>query len=236
MAYTFTDIINPADPTFNQELGINDNGVIAGYSGSGVPGHPNQGYTTTTAGTTFTPENFPGSVQTQIVGINNKGATVGFYSPTNNGSDANYGFWNRTSGTFGAVFNPKTTSTPAVNQLLGINDNAVAAGFYNDANGNSHGYTYNLNTGKFTPVVDPAAAAASLTATAIDDAGDVAGFFVNGTGRDSGFLDVGGTFTTIRFPNFGNTQILGMNNKGQLLAKHLARFSAASFRSDSFMT
>ena len=70
--YTFTDIINPADPTFNQELGINDNGVIAGYNGSGAPGHPNQGYTTTTAGTTFTPENFPGSVQTQVTGINNQ--------------------------------------------------------------------------------------------------------------------------------------------------------------------
>ena len=91
--YTFTNIINPADPTFNQLLGINNSDVIAGYNGSGVPGHPNQGYTTTTAGTTFTPENFPGSVQTQVIGINNKGTTVGFYSPTNNGSDANFGFF-----------------------------------------------------------------------------------------------------------------------------------------------
>jgi hypothetical protein len=103
MAYTFTNIINPADPTFNQELGINDNDVIAGYSGSGVPGHPNQGYTTTTAGTTFTPENFPGSVQTQVVGINNRGVTVGFYSPTNNGFDANFGFWNFVPGVFTSV-------------------------------------------------------------------------------------------------------------------------------------
>jgi hypothetical protein len=107
----------------------------------------------------------------------------------------------------------------AVNQLLGINDNAVAAGFYNTSDGNSHGYTYNLNTGKFTPVVDPAAAAASLTATAIDNAGDVGGFFVNGAGFDSGFLDQGGTFTTIRVPGFANTQVLGMNNMGQLVGQ-----------------
>jgi len=224
MPFNFTDVINPADPTFNQELGINNSGVIAGYSGSGVPGHPNQGYTTTmtsiVGGTpSFTSENFPGSVQTQVVGINNHGTTVGFYSPTNNGSDANYGFWNRTAGTYGAVFDPLTTSTPAVNQLLGINDNAVAAGFYNDANGNSHGYTYNLNTGKFTPVVDPAHAAASLTATAIDNAGDVAGFFVNGSGLDRGFLDKGGTFTTISLPGFADTQVLGMNNNGQLVGQ-----------------
>jgi hypothetical protein len=120
MAYTFNDIINPADPTFNQELGINNAGMIAGYNGSGAPGHPNQGYTTTTAGTSFTPENFPGSVQTQVVGINNNKATVGFYSPTNNGSDANFGFWNATpgSGLYTAVVNPSTNSTPSVNQLL----------------------------------------------------------------------------------------------------------------------
>ncbi len=219
MAYTFTNIINPADPTFNQLLGINDSDVIAGYNGSGVPGHPNQGYTTTTAGTTFTPENFPGSVQTQVTGLNNKGTTVGFYSPTNNGSDANFGFFNSTAGTFGAVVDPNTTSAPSTNQLLGINDNGVAVGFYNDANGNSHGYKYNLANGKFTPVVDPAAAAASLTAAAIDNAGDVAGFFVNGKGLDSGFLDKGGTFTTIRVPNFADTQVLGMNNMGQLVGQ-----------------
>ena len=29
-AYTFTDVVNPADPTFNQELGINNCGVICG--------------------------------------------------------------------------------------------------------------------------------------------------------------------------------------------------------------
>ena len=93
--YTFTNIINPADPTFNQELGINNGGVIAGYFGSGAAGHPNQGYTTTTTNlTSFTPENFPGSVQTQVIGLNNRGATVGFYSGTNLGVglDANYGF------------------------------------------------------------------------------------------------------------------------------------------------
>ena len=60
MAYTFTNIINPADPTFNQVLGINNSDVIAGYNGSGVPGHPNQGYTTTTAGTTIHPREFSG--------------------------------------------------------------------------------------------------------------------------------------------------------------------------------
>jgi hypothetical protein len=38
---------------------------------------------------------------------------------------------------------PPSTFTPGAlieNQLLGVNDHAIAVGFYNDAAGNSHGY------------------------------------------------------------------------------------------------
>ena len=35
---------NAHDVTFNQLLGINDQGLIAGYFGSGAQGHPNKGY------------------------------------------------------------------------------------------------------------------------------------------------------------------------------------------------
>ena len=94
LTFTFQDIINTADPTFNQELGINNSGMIAGYFGSGAAGHPNQGYTTIPPYTSFTPENFPGSVQTQVTGLNNMGTTVGFWSNSNNGVglDSNFGF------------------------------------------------------------------------------------------------------------------------------------------------
>jgi hypothetical protein len=44
VSFTFQTIDNPADPTSNQLLGINNSGVIAGYFGSGAPGHPNKGY------------------------------------------------------------------------------------------------------------------------------------------------------------------------------------------------
>ena len=36
--YTFQTLNNNADPTFNQLLGINNAGTIAGYFGSGVAG------------------------------------------------------------------------------------------------------------------------------------------------------------------------------------------------------
>ena len=43
-AYSFRKIDNGADPSFNQLLGINNSGRIAGYFGSGLHGHPNKGY------------------------------------------------------------------------------------------------------------------------------------------------------------------------------------------------
>src|SRR5258708_20885745 len=43
--FKFQDITNANDPTFNQELGINNAGLIAGYFGSGAPCTPNTAYT-----------------------------------------------------------------------------------------------------------------------------------------------------------------------------------------------
>ena len=82
VTYKFQTINDPADPTFNQLLGINTQGVIAGYFGSGAAGRPNQGYLL------FPPyfqnyyanNNFPNSVQTQVTGLNNNGVIVGFQS------------------------------------------------------------------------------------------------------------------------------------------------------------
>ena len=42
--YRFSVLDNANDVTFNQLLGINNDGVIAGYFGSGAQGHPNKGY------------------------------------------------------------------------------------------------------------------------------------------------------------------------------------------------
>jgi len=73
--------------------------------------------------------------------------------------------------------------------LAGVNDEGIVVGFYNDANGNSHGYEYNIWTRQFSMVVDPSDPGASLTAAAINDHGDVTGFYTNpATGNTDGFL------------------------------------------------
>ncbi len=212
---TFTTIDNPADPTFNQLLGINNDGVVSGYFGNGAAGHPNQGYTIASPYTTFMPDNLPGSVQTQATGIANNGATVGFWSPTNTGTDANFGFIRLANGfTYLSVNNPLVASNPEVNQLLGINLNHIAVGFYNDANNQPHGYTYAVKTGEFTPV--NVKGAVSGIATGINNHNLICGFFTNGQGATQGFVKhlSGRLLATVSVPNASLTQLFGINDHG----------------------
>jgi hypothetical protein len=154
--FTFQTFNDPADhnsPTFNNLLGINNFDLIAGFYGSGAAGDPNQGYLLTPNGA-FIPENFPGSAQTQLTGLNDTGIMVGYLYKTNLGVaiDNQFGFY-ESGGVFHEVNNPNTPTPGQVdpgvspqieNQLLGVNDFNIAVGFYNDASGNSHGYTYNI--------------------------------------------------------------------------------------------
>jgi hypothetical protein len=202
-APTFSTIDNPADPTFNQLLGINNAGLITGYFGSSAVGHPNQGYSITPPYTTFTSDNYPTYL---------------------GGGDANYGFirWNtkiKVPGaskalTYIAVNDPKTTSNPAVNQALGINDNNIAVGFYNDADGNPHGFAYTVSSGKYTPVNVPGAA--SDAATGINANNLICGFFIDAAGNTGGFLKPlsGGNAVEFTVPKTKVTQFLGVNASG----------------------
>ncbi len=224
--FTYQTIDNPADPTFNQLLGITDTGVIAGYYGNASAGHPNKGYTVAKPYATFTPANAPGSVQTQATGLNEAGYLSGFWSDTNLGpnaqnmnQDANFGFIRQTKN--GAtlyidVNNPLVSSQPHVNQLLGINVSGVAVGFYNDANNAAHGYSYSLGTGKFSELKEPHSVVASA-ATGINKNDLICGFITTAGGRTKGFLRSlsGGSQITFGVPGAMTTQFLGVNDAGQ---------------------
>jgi Cu/Zn superoxide dismutase len=219
LGYKFTTLDNSADLTFNQLLGINDNGTIAGYFGSGAAGHPNQGYQLRSHGG-YVSENYPGSVQTQVTGLNNSGVTVGFFSDQNNASQANdnFGFVDR-DGRFTKVnFPADSNATPPVNQLLGVNDSDIAAGFYTDAQGASHGYTYNIRTGKFTLVQVPGGG--SSTATAISGNGQIAGFYATSSGATDGFVTSGRHFTDLAVPGASQTTALGVNDSGEVVGTY----------------
>jgi len=208
--YSFRTFNNPRDLTFNQLLGINSRGTIAGYFGSGAPGHPNKGYLLTHFGRgRYINENFPGSLQTQVTGLNDHGVTVGFWA---NKAGANFGFYAIHQRNFtNADFPTKNHSKPPVDQLLGVNNRDVAVGFYNDSMSNSHGYTYNIAKHRFRRVLVPGAT--SVTAAAINNAGDIAGFDTNAKGAVVGFLKTSsGHLITLSVPGASMTQAFGVND------------------------
>jgi hypothetical protein len=215
---------DPNDVTFNQLLGINNEGTIAGYFGSGAQNHPNKGYTFTPPynQTDFHNENFAGSVQTQVTGINNEGVTVGFWSNTNNadmGTNNNFGFVDN-NGVMSLVDDPKGLNADngmTVEQLLGVNDKDVAVGFWTDKHGDEHGFTYNIQNHSFTEVDIPGFA--STQTSAINNKGDIAGFVSNGGQTpDVSFIKEGNTIDWLTGPKGAvSVQALGINNEDQVV-------------------
>ena len=219
MSVKFTTLNDNADPTFNQLLGINNGGEIAGYSGSGTPAavHPNKGYTVKApyAQGTYQNENFPGSQQTQVTGINNADRTVGFWADANGD---NFGFVEH-DGKFLNVVDPNAPKsapgTPSVEQLLGINDHDKAVGFYTDAAGNNHGVTFDVAKNDFDAV--NIKGFTSVTATGINNEGDVSGFVQNGAVTE-GFVDDHGKVTLLAGPKGAvSVQALGLNNEHEVV-------------------
>lgn len=212
------------DVTFNQLLGINNEGEIAGYFGSGNAGHPNKGYVLNAPYSqgNFANENFPGSWQTQVIGVNDFGVTVGFFSTQNGATpadDNNFGFV-KVHGRFHKVaFPTRNNSNPPVNQLLGVNDTGWAVGFYNDSKGNAHGYAYNINGRWFKPVT--VHGATSLTAAAVNNSSTIAGFYTNAAGTVDGFVKwVNGHVVTLAVPGAASTQATGINDRGEVVGMY----------------
>jgi hypothetical protein len=223
--YQFRTVDNARDLTFNQLLGVNNEGVIAGYFGSGAQGRPNKGYLL--SHNAYQNENFPGSVQTQVTGLNDHGVTVGFWSKTNNANmvNDNFGFFSVGGKFYSVNFPTGNNASPPVDQLLGVNDHDVAVGFYTNAQGNNRGYEYNIRTRRFTRVLVPGApsgvAGPSLTTAAINNYGDVAGFYAKTSSLTDAFLRLhDGQFITLAVPGASMTQAFGVNDRDEVVGAY----------------
>jgi hypothetical protein len=192
----------------SRSLGINNAGTIAGYWGDGTV-VPNNGFTLVLPNN-FTPENFPGSAQTQVIGINGGGDTAGFYVDR---AGVTHGFTN-TGGTFATVDAPGMS----FNQLLGINDLHVVAGYSSiDPTGATNQRAYVEQSGTFTYLDGFLPSNQNSQATGVNNAGDIVGFFLPTSTTSGGFLDVGGKITDILFPGSTFTQALGISNNGDIV-------------------
>lgn len=217
--FVFRTVNNNRDNTFNQLLGINNSGKIAGYFGSGQNDHPNMGYVVSPGygQGNFKNENFPGAAQTQVTGINNNGDTVGFWV---DGQGANNGFYARHGGKLHTVNFPTTDNAkPQFDQLLGINDSGMTVGFYTDGKGTNHGFSYNIGKHHFKQIT--VAGDTNVTAAALNNLNDVAGFATNSGGTTEGYLlRSDGKLYRLNFPGATATQAFGVNDGDEVVGDY----------------
>lgn len=218
---------NPGDLNFNQLLGINDNQIIVGYFGDGTK-IANSGYVLVPK-FHYADENFKGTPptglmikQTQAIGVNNNEVpiTVGFWQDQ-------YGVqhgWANIMGadvthSFQTIFDPKGSMKQNQN-LLGVNKNNLAAGFWSDGT-NLHGFVVNLAapSPQFTEVPPSlfGNTAVGTQVSGINDNNQACGFWVDKAQNMHGFFGrVGGPYTTFNVFIDGHfetsTQVLGCSN------------------------
>ncbi|MFY9633033.1 MAG: hypothetical protein WAJ94_15635 [Candidatus Cybelea sp.] len=198
----------PGHPSFSEFLAINDRGYIAVDTGDGKA---TSGYIARPPyrAADFRPEQAPGAFATTVTGLNNHGVAVGFYASRRGDVTA----FSERNGTW-----THYAKGPDDTEYLGVNDDGVAVGFYCDRNGLNHGFVRDLKTGKLTIIHH---GAASVTASAIDDRGDVVGYVETAHGSVKGFLWKAGAFHEFSYPRALETKPLGISPQGQIVGTYV---------------
>jgi len=166
----------------------------------------------------FVTFDYPGSTGTELAGINDGGQIIGSFSTA---STYGQGFIRNADGSLIPIVLPYQSidSPPG-----GINASGQVVGaFFNPGTFFSPGYLRST-AGTYSIITDPINPNNS-GAGAINDAGQMVGTYVDPVNSlVHGFLDNGGTFTTIDDPNmaansFGEeyTELSGINNAGQIV-------------------
>jgi probable HAF family extracellular repeat protein len=216
VGYSFRKLDNPHDSSFNQLFGINKNGRIVGFYGSGAPGHPSRGYQVASpyhAGN-YHPENYPGAAETEVTGLNDKGVSVGIA-----GQSAHFGFYLQGGRYHKVTFPTTNNSSPAFNELLGVNSSGIAVGDFQDSSLNMHPYRYNTVTHRFTRF--SVRGFSDVVATSINDNGTIVGFFTNGSGQLVAFVRYSnGSVTTFAKSGAVFTQAFGINDSGEVVGTY----------------
>ena len=190
----------PVNGTTASEIafGINDNGVIVGqYADSGTGTTP--GFVDVNgAYTTLNPvAPVGGALAVNAQSINNNGLVTGFYATNGNATDQHGFLFDTKTSAYTLLPDPSTAKTAngnlALTQFLGINDAGEAVGYYQTKDtGSQFGFLFNTATDAYTFLDDPLAAPFNGTQitqiTGINDAGTIAGFYVDATGAQRGFV------------------------------------------------
>ena len=191
----------PPGGTSAVAFGINDQGTIVGqYT---TPAGTTPGFVRINNGKSYVTINAPsGPDVVNAQGINANGLVVGFYV----GADGqDHGFTANVKNLKGGSVTATPVADPTIpavagepgatfvfSQVLGVNDQGVAVGYYGDSTASQHGFSYDTRTGAYTFLDDPSEAfndGVEVTQiTGIDDQGEIAGFYSDANGVFHGFV------------------------------------------------
>ena len=188
--------------------GINSAGAAAGWCTSTKTGQ----YTAFvySAGK-FTAINFPKSLGTQAMGINDKGDVVGFYLDS---SGVQHAYVKK-----GAKYTSFDISGGTTTEAWGINNSGQIAVFAIASTGGYESFVYNGKT--FKKVSDPKAGTTGTIARIVNNKGDVAGAYFDSSGFEVGFLLHGGKYYDLKDPKANNnTRPDGLNDTLEIVGRY----------------
>lgn len=202
--YNFTTLDDPgAYSTVNQLLGINNEGHIVGYYGSGVPSDPSEGYSATPpyGAKNYQPVVYPMAADSIATCLNNTGMIAGYYVQ----GKSTYGFL-LDEGIWWSYEDPHAQRKGSSTQIVSIADDGTAIGNYKSSYG-SGAFELNVALEQYSAISPPQGD--KVVATGINGTGDIVGYMTL-SGSTVGFLLKDGTYTDFSYPGAASTQFLGV--------------------------
>jgi uncharacterized membrane protein len=206
--------------------GINDSGEVTGvYAPSGVPAGVYDGFVLKGSKLTQVIAPFPGNCVTLPMGINDAGTVIGQYQ-TNTDCTSDHGWaevgFTWSNGVFTLIPGPAGSIDAAP---WAINSTGAMVGVALNAT-ETAAIGWLLQNGVYTTINYPGAP--FTVPTAINDNGDIVGYYCAGTYDDCnnfaspyiGFLYSGGTYTSFSVPGVPWSYPSGINNKGVIVGSY----------------
>jgi hypothetical protein len=192
LQFNYQTIDDPYDPA-TEILGINNLGKLVGVYGEGTPSDPYIGMLVHPPyqARNFFKENYPGAVDTILTSLNNTKTIAGWYQ-NSKGQIFGCTLWENLWTNY--MDSKLRHSSTQVTELLGINDDGLAPGFYKDSGGVVHAFELNTTTGQYVNISPPGSVESE--ATGISGRGDLVGWLETSKGgpKEGWFLK-GGHYT-----------------------------------------
>jgi hypothetical protein len=204
-------LVDPNDTVgFTEGRGINNPGTVDGdYVGADGFVH-----SFLLSGGTFTEYDVPGTVQTNLLSINNNGTLTGAFDP--DGSGIFQAFIDR-NGTITSYTVPGAAGTLAYEMN---NNKKLTVGYYIDAAGILHGQYRDANGALAFPI-DPTGSVATVL-FGVNNKNLVVGRYADSAGATHGLVFVPpSTFITFDYPGSAFTSLNGITEQGNICGRYV---------------